>query len=175
MTTRVRGTLGYLAPEYAMWGKVSESCDVFSFGILLLELVSGRKPIEKLPDGLKRTITEWAGPFITQGRFKDLVDPSLRGNYDENQVKHVIHVAALCVQNEPHKRPNMKQVVHFLKGWEPQARVMKMMRIDSVKYSDELLALDQTSEDDDGGGGGGVFSALDVQKMHHPYKKKMTN
>lgn len=48
LTTRVKGTLGYLAPEYAMWGKVSENCDVYSFGILLLEIVSGKKPIEKL-------------------------------------------------------------------------------------------------------------------------------
>ena len=54
VTTRVKGTLGYLAPEYAMWGKVSESCDVYSFGILLLEILSGKKPIEKLGAGKKR-------------------------------------------------------------------------------------------------------------------------
>ncbi|CAI0402903.1 unnamed protein product [Linum tenue] len=90
MTTRVKGTLGYLAPEYAMWGKVSESCDVYSFGILLLELVTGRKPIEKLPGGIKRTITEWAEPFIVQGKFRDLVDPKLRGNFDENQTEEVL-------------------------------------------------------------------------------------
>lgn len=71
MTTRVKGTLGYLAPEYAMWGKVSESCDVYSFGILLLELVTGRKPIERLPGGVRRTITEWAEPLIANGKFKD--------------------------------------------------------------------------------------------------------
>ncbi|KAF7806609.1 PTI1-like tyrosine-protein kinase [Senna tora] len=173
MTTRVKGTLGYLAPEYAMWGKVSESCDVYSFGILLLELVTGRKPIEKLPNGLKRTITEWAEPLIAQGRFRDLVDPRLRGNYDENQVKQTVNVAALCVQTEPEMRPNMKQVVSYLKGCEPQAQVMKT-RIDGVKYSDELVELDQTSEDDDDdedeGKGYGVFSALHVEKMHDPYK-----
>ncbi|KAI9191887.1 hypothetical protein LWI28_015069 [Acer negundo] len=101
MTTRVKGTLGYLAPEYAMWGKVSESCDVYSFGILLLELLTGRKPIEKLPGGLKRTVTEWAEPLITQGKFKELVDPKLRANFDENQLKQAINVAALCVQTTP--------------------------------------------------------------------------
>ncbi|XP_061349919.1 PTI1-like tyrosine-protein kinase At3g15890 [Gastrolobium bilobum] len=173
MTTRVKGTLGYLAPEYAMWGKVSESCDVYSFGILLLELVTGRKPIEKLPGGVKRTITEWAEPLITKGKFRDLVDSKLRGNFDENQVKQAINVAALCVQSEPEKRPNMKQVVNLLKGYEPDERVTKM-RIDSIKYNEELLALDQPSDDDDdddGTTGYGVFSAIEVQKMNDPYKR----
>lgn len=173
MTTRVKGTLGYLAPEYAMWGKVSESCDVYSFGILLLELVTGRKPIEKLTGGLKRTITEWAEPLITNGRFKDLVDPKLRGNFDENQVKQTVNVAALCVQSEPEKRPNMKQVVNLLKGYESEEKKVTTMRIDSVKYNEELLALDQSSDDDhdDATAIFGVFSAIEIQKMKDPYKQ----
>lgn len=175
MTTRVKGTLGYLAPEYAMWGKVSESCDVYSFGILLLELVTGRKPIEKLPGGLKRTITEWAEPLITKGKFRDLVDPKLRGNFDENEVKQTINVAALCVQSEPEKRPNMKQVVNLLKGYESEEKVTTT-RIDSVKYNEELLAFDQRSDDgndddDDVTASYGVFSAIEVQKMKDPYKR----
>ncbi|CAK9148799.1 unnamed protein product [Ilex paraguariensis] len=181
MTTRVKGTLGYLAPEYAMWGKVSESCDVYSFGILLLELVTGRKPIEKLPGGVKRTITEWAEPMIVKGKFRDLVDPKLRGNFDENQLKQAINAAALCVQSEPEKRPNMKEVVGLLKGYEPKGKVMQM-RIESIKYGDDLMALDRGSDDDDGNGCGGghdeesrseygVFGAMDVQKMQDPYKR----
>lgn len=173
MTTRVKGTLGYLAPEYAMWGKVSESCDVYSFGILLLELVTGRKPIEKLPGGVKRTITEWAEPLISKGRFRDLVDPKLRGNFDEDQVKQTVNVAALCVQSEPDKRPNMKEVVNLLKGHEPDAKVTKM-RMDSIKYNDELYALDQPSDDDedyDVSASYGVFSAIEVQKMNDPYRR----
>ena len=179
LTTRVKGTLGYLAPEYAMWGKVSESCDVYSFGILLLELVTGRKPIEKLPGGLKRTITEWAEPFISKGKFRDMVDRKLRGNFDERQVEQMINVAALCVQSEPDKRPNMKQVVNLLKGYEADHGMVMKTRIDSIKYNEELMKLDQNSDDDedeDGddetiNGGYGVFSALEVQKMHDPYKR----
>ncbi|XP_002534343.2 PTI1-like tyrosine-protein kinase At3g15890 [Ricinus communis] len=176
MTTRVKGTLGYLAPEYAMWGKVSESCDVYSFGILLLEIITGRKPIEKLPGGVKRTITEWAEPLIIKGRIKDLVDPRLRGNFDETQLKQTINVAALCVQNEPEKRPSMKEVVSMLKGYDSRGRVMQT-RIDSAKYKEELLALDQTSDDGGGGGGDpdeseyGVFGAMEVQKMQDPYRR----
>ncbi|KAE9602400.1 hypothetical protein Lal_00050146 [Lupinus albus] len=170
MTTRVKGTLGYLAPEYAMWGKVSESCDVFSFGILLLELVTGRKPIEKLPGGVKRTITQWAEPFITKGKFRDMVDPKLRGNFDENQVIQTINVAALCVQSEAEKRPNMKQVVNLLKGYEADREVTRT-RIHSIVYNDELLTQDEPSDDEGGGTNSyGVLNAIQVQKMHDPYK-----
>ncbi|KAK6944261.1 Protein kinase domain [Dillenia turbinata] len=176
MTTRVKGTLGYLAPEYAMWGKVSESCDVYSFGILLLETITGRKPIEKLPGGVKRTITEWAEPLISRGRFRDLVDPKLRGNFDENQLKRAINVSALCVQSEPDKRPTMKVVVGLLRGSnEPKIKAMQM-RIESVKYGDDLMAIDQATTDDDDDGGEessafGVFGAMEVQKTHDPYKR----
>ncbi|XP_021833348.1 PTI1-like tyrosine-protein kinase At3g15890 [Prunus avium] len=175
MTTRVKGTLGYLAPEYAMWGKVSESCDVYSFGILLLELVTGRKPIEKLPGGVKRTITEWAEPLITKGKLKELADPKLRGNFDEAQLKQAINVAALCVKSEPEKRPKMKEVVDILKGYEAKARLTPL-RMESVRYKEELLALDQASDEegdgeaDESNNGYGVFSAIEVQKMQDPYK-----
>lgn len=171
MTTRVKGTLGYLAPEYAMWGKVSQSCDVYSFGILLLELVTGRKPIEKLPGGVKKTITEWAEPFISKGRFRDLVDPKLRGNFDEAQLKQAVNVAALCVQSDHEQRPTMREVVGLLKGCEPKPKVIQT-RMESIKYKDELVALDQASDDDDEENGYGVFSALDVQKMKRdPYNQ----
>ncbi|KAK6136960.1 hypothetical protein DH2020_029297 [Rehmannia glutinosa] len=176
MTTRVKGTLGYLAPEYAMWGKVSESCDVYSFGILLLEIVTGRKPIEKLPGGIKRTITEWAEPYITKGRIKDVVDPKLRGNFDENQLIQTINVAALCVQNEADKRPTMKEVVALLKGKAFNDKGSNM-RIKSVKYGEDLMALDQESDDEDGKNGYedessvyGVFGALETQRMQDPYR-----
>ncbi|GLT49645.1 hypothetical protein SLA2020_231890 [Shorea laevis] len=130
MTTHVKGTLGYLALKYAVWGKVSESCDVYNFGILLLELITGRKPIEKLPGGVKRTITEWAEPFIIKGRFRDLVDPKLRGNFDENQLKKATNVAALCVQSEPEKSSNTKEVVSMLKGCDHSNGKEMEMRIE---------------------------------------------
>ncbi|KAL8096179.1 PTI1-like tyrosine-protein kinase At3g15890 [Apium graveolens] len=178
MTTRVKGTLGYLAPEYAMWGKVSESCDVYSFGILLLELVTGRKPIERLPGGVRRTITEWAEPLIANGKFKDLVDPKLAGNFDEIQLKRAIHVASLCVQSEPVSRPKMKEVAELLKGYEIKGsgigNAMKM-RLKSVKYEENLMALDQTSDEDEGkydeSSAYGVFGAINLQNMPDPYKR----
>ncbi|XP_020599024.1 PTI1-like tyrosine-protein kinase At3g15890 [Phalaenopsis equestris] len=120
MTTRVKGTLGYLAPEYAMWGKVSESCDVYSFGILLLELVSGRKPIEKLPGGIKRTITEWAEPLISAGRgAKGNGLGRVEGEGDAGD--RAIGAGEQC----------------------PSA-----LRIESIKYGQELMAMDDDNSND---------------------------
>lgn len=116
VTTRVKGTLGYLAPEYAMLGKASESCDVYSFGILLLELASGKKPIEKVNLTVKRTITDWALPLVCEGKLSELADPRLSGNYVEEEFKRVVLVALVCAQNRPEKRPTMLDVIELLKG-----------------------------------------------------------
>lgn len=116
VTTRVKGTVGYLAPEYAMFGKASESCDVYSFGILLLELASGRRPIEKLRSSVKRTITDWALPLAEERKFKDMADPKLKGNYVGSELRRMVIVGLVCAQSRPEKRPNMLQIVSLLKG-----------------------------------------------------------
>ncbi|KAK3040138.1 hypothetical protein RJ639_027864, partial [Escallonia herrerae] len=116
MTTRVKGTLGYLAPEYAMWGKVSESCDVYSFGILLLEIVSAKKPIEKLPGGVKRDIVQWATPYVQKGIFDHIADPRLKGKYDRAQLQTAIMIAMKCTDGNPENRPSMLEVLEWLKN-----------------------------------------------------------
>ncbi|XP_057772826.1 PTI1-like tyrosine-protein kinase At3g15890 [Salvia miltiorrhiza] len=116
VTTRVKGTLGYLAPEYAMLGKASESCDVYSFGILLLELASGKKPLEKLSSTMKRPITDWALPLACERKFSELADVRLDGKYNEEELKRVVFVGLICAHNQPEKRPTMLEVVELLKG-----------------------------------------------------------
>eukprot|EP00246_Nothoceros_aenigmaticus_P015265 TRINITY_DN6261_c0_g1_i1.p1 TRINITY_DN6261_c0_g1~~TRINITY_DN6261_c0_g1_i1.p1 ORF type:complete len:373 (-),score=45.97 TRINITY_DN6261_c0_g1_i1:176-1294(-) len=161
VTTRVKGTLGYLAPEYAMWGKVSESCDVYSFGILLLELISGKKPIEKLGPGTKRTIVEWASPLVSQGKLDELVDPKLNGKFLEDELSRVVQVATMCAQNTPENRPTMLQVVDLLKGdvKERPPRALDnngpgKLKLDTVKYEAELLHADDGSADSNNSGNG---------------------
>lgn len=116
MTTRVKGTLGYLAPEYAMWGKVSESCDVYSFGILLLEIISAKKPLEKLPGGIKRDIIQWATPFVQKDSYEHIADPRLKGGFDIGQLKVVVKIAMACADSNPENRPSMMEVVEWLKS-----------------------------------------------------------
>uniref|UniRef100_A0A5B7ATE7 Protein kinase domain-containing protein n=1 Tax=Davidia involucrata TaxID=16924 RepID=A0A5B7ATE7_DAVIN len=142
VTTRVKGTLGYLAPEYAMLGKASESCDVYSFGILLLELASGKKPLEKLSATMKRTITDWALPLACERKFSELADPRLNGNYMEEELKRVVFVALICAQSQPEKRPTMLEVVELLKGDSREKF--------AVLESDELFRSPQAADYNDG-------------------------
>lgn len=142
VTTRVKGTLGYLAPEYAMFGKASESCDVYSFGILLLELCSGRKPIEKISPTIKRPITDWALPLAREKKFDEMADPKLNGKYVEEELKRVLLVALTCSQNSPEKRPTMLEVVDLLKG-ESKEKLANM-------EESELFGSDLAGDDHEG-------------------------
>ncbi|GER44116.1 protein kinase superfamily protein [Striga asiatica] len=116
VTTQIKGTLGYLAPEYAMLGKASEACDVYSFGILLLELATGRKPLEKVGPSLRRPITEWALPLVHERKFDELADPRLKGKYAEEEMKRVVLIGLVCANSQPERRPTMLEVVELLRG-----------------------------------------------------------
>lgn len=151
VTTRVKGTLGYLAPEYAMLGKASESCDVFSFGILLLELATGKKPIQKLSSTMKRTITDWALPLAWERTFDELADPKLNGKYVEEELKKVIFLGLLCAQSQPEKRPTMLEVVEILKGqskekWSSYESNELFTSPQPGEYSDGLSAAEDSSD-----------------------------
>ncbi|XP_076944861.1 PTI1-like tyrosine-protein kinase At3g15890 isoform X1 [Bidens hawaiensis] len=111
-----QGTQGYLAPEYVMLGKASESCDVYSFGILLLELVSGKKPVQRINSSTAISITEWALRLVCEQKFSEIVDPKMNGEYVEEELKRVVFVGLICAHNQPDKRPSMVEVVELLKG-----------------------------------------------------------
>ncbi|KAI5081118.1 hypothetical protein GOP47_0004301 [Adiantum capillus-veneris] len=106
----VEGTFGYLAPEYVMNGIVDEKTDVFSYGVLLLELITGRKPIE----GLQSSLVLWARPFLETLHVAKLVDEQLNGDYDPQEMQSMMMAAALCVQQLPECRPCMAQVLQML-------------------------------------------------------------
>lgn len=113
-STRVLGTFGYHAPEYAMTGQLSQKSDVYSFGVVLLELLTGRKPVDHtLPRGQQSLVT-WATPRLSEDKVKQCVDPSLKGDYPPKAVAKMAAVAALCVQYEADFRPNMSIVVKAL-------------------------------------------------------------
>ncbi|XP_010941479.1 pto-interacting protein 1 [Elaeis guineensis] len=113
-STRVLGTFGYHAPEYAMTGQLSFKSDVYSFGVVLLELLTGRKPVDHtLPRGQQSLVT-WATPRLSEDKVKQCVDSRLGGNYPPKAVAKLAAVAALCVQYEADFRPNMSIVVKAL-------------------------------------------------------------
>ncbi|XP_011077956.1 inactive protein kinase SELMODRAFT_444075 [Sesamum indicum] len=114
--TRIIGTFGYLAPEYAQTGQISEKADVYSFGVVLVELVTGRKAVDIYRPKGEQCLTEWARPLLKENALSKLVDPSLMNCYSEKEVETVLHCASLCLQRDPDSRPRMSQVLRMLEG-----------------------------------------------------------
>ncbi|KAG5583371.1 hypothetical protein H5410_053998 [Solanum commersonii] len=113
-STRVLGTFGYHAPEYAMTGQITQKSDVYSFGVVLLELLTGRKPVDHtMPKGQQSLVT-WATPRLSEDKVKQCVDPKLNNDYPAKAIAKMAAVAALCVQYEADFRPNMTIVVKAL-------------------------------------------------------------
>ncbi|XP_057847536.1 receptor-like serine/threonine-protein kinase ALE2 isoform X2 [Cryptomeria japonica] len=116
ISTRVMGTFGYVAPEYAMTGHLLVKSDVYSYGVVLLELLSGRKPVDmSQPPGQENLVT-WARPLLTTKEgLEMLVDPALKGTYSFDNLARVAAIASMCVQPEVSHRPFMGEVVQALK------------------------------------------------------------
>ncbi|KAK7850357.1 putative lrr receptor-like serine/threonine-protein kinase [Quercus suber] len=115
ISTRVAGTIGYLAPEYAMRGHLTEKADVFAFGVVALELVSGRPNSDSSLEEEKIYLLEWAWQLHENNREVDLADSKL-SEFNEEEVKRLIGVSLLCTQASPTLRPSMSRVVAMLSG-----------------------------------------------------------
>nr|XP_011466697.1 PREDICTED: proline-rich receptor-like protein kinase PERK15 isoform X1 [Fragaria vesca subsp. vesca] len=120
VSTRVMGTFGYLAPEYASSGKLSDKSDVFSFGVVLLELITGHRPIDKTHSFTDDSMVEWARPLLAQalekGNFDGLVDARLQNDYNSSEMACMVACAAACVRHSARHRPKMSQVLRALEG-----------------------------------------------------------
>ncbi|KAM7510231.1 hypothetical protein LguiB_009106 [Lonicera macranthoides] len=172
VTTRVMGTFGYMAPEYASSGKLTEKSDVYSFGVVLLELITGRKPVDSSQPLGDESLVEWARPLLTQAldneNFEELVDPRLENNFVKVEMFRMIEAAAACVRHLASKRPRMSQVVRALNsifefadltnGMRPgqseifdsreqsaQIRMFQRMAFGSQDYSSEFFNQTQSS------------------------------
>ncbi|KAL7172010.1 hypothetical protein ACSBR2_031661 [Camellia fascicularis] len=134
LSTRVMGTFGYVAPEYAMTGHLLVKSDVYSYGVVLLELLTGRKPVDmSQPSGQENLVT-WARPILRDKDWlEELADPKLGGKYTKEDFVRVCTIAAACVAPEASQRPTMGEVVQSLK---------MVQRI--TEYQDALLTSSNT-------------------------------
>lgn len=108
----IEGTFGYLAPEYFMHGIVDEKTDVFAYGVLLLEIITGRRAV----DSSRQSLVMWAKPLLEANNAKELADPRLGDDYDPIEMKHAMFTALMCIHHLPNTRPQMIRVVQLLRG-----------------------------------------------------------
>ncbi|KAI9119144.1 hypothetical protein K1719_009819 [Acacia pycnantha] len=135
--SKFEGTFGYLAPEYLLHGIVDEKTDVFAFGVLLLELVTGRRAL----DYSQQSLVLWAKPLLKKNRIRELIDPSLGDAFDTRQMNLVLLVASLCIHQSSIRRPSMRQIVQLLNGNLSSFKSMKKSRLPFFRklFEEELL------------------------------------
>ncbi|KAL9243909.1 hypothetical protein vseg_017745 [Gypsophila vaccaria] len=115
--TTMRGTRGYLAPEWISGVAITAKADIFSYGMVLFELLSGHRNIEQSGDGVVKFFPTWAANIIAQeGDIMTVLDPRLEGNADPIQVVNMCKLACWCIQDNEQHRPSMGQVVQILEG-----------------------------------------------------------
>ncbi|XVE92649.1 hypothetical protein REPUB_Repub01dG0117000 [Reevesia pubescens] len=122
VSTRVMGTYGYCAPEYAMTGQLTVKSDVYSFGVVFLELITGRKAIDSTQPNGEQNLVTWARPLFNDRRkFSKLADPRLRGRYPMRGLYQALAVASMCIQEQAATRPLIGDVVTALSYLANQA------------------------------------------------------
>lgn len=116
VSTRVMGTYGYAAPEYVMTGHLTSRSDVYSFGVVLLEMITGRRSMDKNRPNGEHNLVEWARPHLAdRRRFYRLIDPRLEGHFSIKGAQKAVQLAAHCLSRDPKARPLMSEVVDALK------------------------------------------------------------
>ncbi|KAL0426786.1 UNVERIFIED_CONTAM: Serine/threonine-protein kinase RIPK [Sesamum latifolium] len=115
VSTRIMGTHGYAAPEYIMTGHLTAASDVYSFGVVLLELLTGRKSVDKSRPYREQNLAEWARPMLKNPRkLTRVMDPRLEGQYSEIGAQQAAAIAHRCLSHRPKLRPTMSQVIKVL-------------------------------------------------------------
>ncbi|CAJ2668732.1 probable LRR receptor-like serine/threonine-protein kinase At1g53440 isoform X1 [Trifolium pratense] len=150
ISTRIAGTVGYMAPEYAMRGYLTDKADVYSFGVVALEIVSGKSNTNFNPMEEFSYLLDWACDLQEQGNILELVDPSLLGSrYSTKETMRMLNVAFLCTNTSPTLRPSMSSVVSMLEGKTPIQMTVINQRDSgqhaSLKSSEFLSQDSQTS------------------------------
>lgn len=147
VTTAVRGTIGHIAPEYLSTGKSSEKTDVFGYGIMLLELITGQRAFDlaRLANDDDVMLLDWVKALLKEKKLEMLVDPDLQNNYVDSEVEQLIQVALLCTQSSPMERPKMSEVVRMLEGDGLAERWEEWQKVEVV-HQDIDLAPSRNSE-----------------------------
>ncbi|KAE9599049.1 putative protein kinase RLK-Pelle-RLCK-VIIa-1 family [Lupinus albus] len=144
--TRVLGTLGYCAPEYASSGQLSTKIDIYSFGVVFLEIITGRRVIDTARSTEEKNLIDWATPmFKDRMKFTLMADPLLKGNFPVKGLFQALAVAAMCLQEEPDTRPHMDDVVTALTHLTAQKHGEKDVAAESMKSAGHVESFRATT------------------------------
>ncbi|XP_059662758.1 probable LRR receptor-like serine/threonine-protein kinase At1g53440 isoform X2 [Cornus florida] len=149
ISTRIAGTIGYMAPEYAMRGYLTDKADVYSFGVVLLEIVSGKSNTSYRPKEEFVYLLDWAYVLQEQGNLLELVDPILGSNYSKEEAMRMLNLSLLCTNLSPTLRPSMSSVVSMVEGNSPiQVPIVKRSSVnDDMRFKsfEKILQDSQTN------------------------------
>nr|AFK47437.1 unknown [Medicago truncatula] len=156
ITTRVMGTFGYVAPEYANSGLLNEKSDVYSFGVLLLEAITGRDPVDYNRSAAEVNLVDWLKMMVGNRHAEEVVDPNIETRPSTSALKRVLLTALRCVDPDSEKRPKMSQVVRMLESEEyPIPREDRRRRKSNARSTDVEMQKE----------------AFDTDKSDHPDSK----
>ncbi|CAN7049636.1 unnamed protein product [Brassica rapa subsp. trilocularis] len=116
ISTRIAGTIGYMAPEYALYGQLTEKADVFSFGVVAMEIVSGKSNMKQTESSDHIWLINWALTLQQTGDIMEIIDPVLEGEFNRKEAERMIKVALVCTNSSPLSRPTMSEAVQMLEG-----------------------------------------------------------
>lgn len=135
--TDITGTFGYMAPEYFSHGKVNKKIDVYAFGVVLLEIISGRKPIITGCAKGQESLVGWARPLLSSGEIKQLVDSALGNDYDCDEMERMTLAASLCTRTSSDSRPETQLVLKLLEGDDETVQWARSQMCAGSDVSDE--------------------------------------
>ncbi|CAO2815292.1 unnamed protein product [Amaranthus hypochondriacus] len=136
ISTRVAGTIGYMAPEYALWGYLTPKVDVYSFGVLILEVMAGRSNMKFQPNEEHYCLLDKAFFLKQKGDLLELMDPTLGSKYNKDEASKIIQIALLCTNPSPALRPTMSEVLSMLEG---NTEVQELILEPNSSYSREWI------------------------------------
>ncbi|KAE8666246.1 putative receptor-like protein kinase [Hibiscus syriacus] len=114
VSTAVVGTMGYAAPEYIQTGRLTSKIDVWSYGVFLYELITGRRPFDKNKPKNEQKLLEWVKPYLSDRKFQLILDPRLNGKYQLKSAQRLAVVANRCLARNPKSRPKMSEVLKIV-------------------------------------------------------------
>ncbi|KAM7463047.1 hypothetical protein LguiA_031168 [Lonicera macranthoides] len=181
VSTRVMGTYGYCAPEYAMTGQLTLKSDVYSFGVVFLELITGRKAIDNTRAPGEHNLVAWARPlFKDRRKFPKMADPLLQGRYPMRGLYQALAVAAMCLQEQAATRPLIGDVVTALsylasQTYDPNSASTQSNRIGTSAprgSKDDRRTMADGSDSPDEPGRGARYSSPSTHKNSPDYRKR---